>query len=330
MNEGIQEAVQAEAADTTDRFLPDAASLAKIRAAIALYNAGRPAVERTALIQTVLIMGGFVLAGVAAIILATMFDWQQPRMFVAVILIVGIPTVWRHARRHARQYQETTRARLAPEIFGFIDDFSLTRDVDPGFYGLVDNAQLIGYDKAKTDDCLSGRYEGLRFQLAEVELIVKGGKTDRTVFEGILFRFDLEPGFPGALYARQKAGLFERAWRDMFGSSMTAITPKSGALAEAYEFSTDNPSAAQALIDGPLEQALAYVRDEWREGQVQLAFVGRDGLIILPTRINRFELPPISQDIDFSSHVKPLIHELMILLEIARLIHKVPQAAKAG
>jgi hypothetical protein len=118
--------------------------------------------------------------------------------------------------------------------------------------------------------------------------------------------------------------MVSKFFRDMFGSGgLQEVTSGEAALDQAYEFRTDNQAAAQPLVTGKLARLLGWLNEAWPEQTPRVALQGRDGFLLLPSAKNFFELPGISQPIDYKAHVEPLVAELVSLLATASLVRQV-------
>ena len=98
------------------------------------------------------------------------------------------------------------------------------------------------------------------------------------------------------------------------------------ALDENYDFRTDNVEAARPLVTGRLAQALQWLGETWPEQPARVALKGSDGFLLIPLSKNFFELPDISQPLDYRRHVAPMIADMAALLATAALVRKVGAA----
>lgn len=75
-------------------------------------------------------------------------------------------------------------------------------------------------------------------------------------------------------------------------------------------------------MTGKLAQALAWLRETWPEQPSRVALQDRDGFLLIPLSRNLFELPAISQPLDYKLHVEPMIADMAALLATASLVRK--------
>jgi len=72
-----------------------------------------------------------------------------------------------------------------------------------------------------------------------------------------------------------------------------------------------------------LAQALTWLRETWPYDQARVALSGSDGFLLMPRSKNFFELPHISEPIDYNRHVAPMITDLGAMLATAALVRKI-------
>lgn len=72
-----------------------------------------------------------------------------------------------------------------------------------------------------------------------------------------------------------------------------------------------------------LAQALKWLLETWPENPPRVALRDRDGFLLIPLSKNFFELPGISQALDYKGHVEPMVADMAALLATAALVRKV-------
>ncbi|MCV9960700.1 hypothetical protein OIU34_02210 [Pararhizobium sp. BT-229] len=306
------------------RVMPDAAALAKVKAAIDTYNAQRPGMLVGLWQRQINMLAPYaVIAGI--IVLAILMKVEQPKIlgFVVPALIGGGYLVWREGTRPMREFRQTLRDRMLPLIFKFAGRLKYANGVAPRFMARLPNPGLVRFGMARHDDLVSGIYEGMDFTLSEVRLST-GGKSDKTVFDGVILYFNPTYHFPGRLYAAKRLYGVSGFIDDLFGDmSLQRISCGRADLDESHEFRTDRPEEAGPLVTGPIVSMLDYLGDEWPEGTLRLALVGADAFLMVPTSRDFFELPEMERDIDYENDVLPMIRDLVMLLAMAKLVSRI-------
>ncbi|WP_313528394.1 DUF3137 domain-containing protein [Shinella sp.] len=305
-------------------LMPKESALAALHEAVAAYNAERGRVTNTLYVNMVLLFGGYVvLAGIFAYIAFTEID-KNIVGIVLGLLFFGGTVVWRVAQAPSKRFQQDLRDRMLPLVFGFIDEVQYGHGVEPRFMGAMPGKELVARDRSEHGDMIAGRHEGLAFTLSETEMSTGSGKSRSTTFKGIIFHFVRDEEFPGLLLAARKPNSVQLFFRDLFGgSSMPLVTSGNPELDASHEFRTDRPDAATPIVQGALVKALDYLSTEWRDDVVRLALRRRDCYLLLPSKKNFFELPPVDTPIDFDRHLRPMIRDIVTLLATAKLVSKI-------
>ena len=305
-------------------LMPKDAALEALREAVAAYNAERGTVTNTMYVNVVLIFGGYVVfAGFIAYLAWTEIARDIVGIVLGVLFVLGT-VVWRFALAPAKRFQQTLRDRMLPLVFGFIDEVQYVHGAEPRFISSMPGKELVPRDRSEHGDMIAGRHEGLAFTLSETELSTGSGKSRATTFKGVIFHFIREQEFPGLLLAVRKPNSFQLFVRDFFGgSTMPLVTSGNPEVDTALEFRTDRPEAATPLVQGTLAKALDYLATEWRDDVVRLALRGRDCYLLVPSKKNFFELPPVDTPIDFDRHLRPMIRDLVTLLATAQLVNRI-------
>lgn len=305
-------------------YMPGKPALDAIRAQIDAYNSERPGIFVHAQHRAWIFLGVFGVAAAIAVVIV-LENFRESRaigVLVAAILIVGY-RLWEYAWKPARDHQMALRHRLFPVIFGFLDNFSYSHGRAPAFLDDVRQMKLIRYGSSENDDIISGTHQGLAFDLLETTLVTGSGKRREVVFRGLIFRFNLDWEFPGLIVVAKRGNWLQRYVAEMFRTGAKPILSGNRRLDETHEFHSDNPKAAMPVITGPLTSALIWLGDEWRDGEVRIAIRGRECILLLPSKRDWFALPDIQEDVFYGRDVEPMIREMVVLLAVAHLMHRI-------
>ena len=314
-----------------DEFMPGEAAVAGIRADIERYEAERSRAHRDVMWR-VPVFDGLVLAAIFAT--ARAFNnaniahpneqWlSTPHVLLYVFGMALLFFVHSQATKPARQLQQSLRGRILPVIFGFIGTVAYRHGETPDSFERLPRETVGSFNRQSFDDVVSGYYDGFPFELYEATLRSKAGKSSSEVFRGIVVSFETATPFPGVLVAARRAGKVAGFFRGLFGEKLQEIHSGDAALDEVYEFRTDNVEAARPLVTGRLAQALKWLLETWPENPPRVALRDRDGFLLIPLSKNFFELPGISQPLDYKGHVEPMVADMAALLATAALVRKV-------
>lgn len=320
----------------TGRFVLPSDSIVRLRRDLDAYEAERPAIIERVRRRTLPVMGAYTAAAAASIwatwpILTRGFD---DFFAIAVLVVIGLAGAGAgiFARQPALLLQSTLRDRLFPLVFGFVEEFRHAIGTKPAFIADFP-AELTGsYTKQSFDDSISGRFDGMAFELCEATLSFDATKSvDDTVFRGLILAMSLPRPFPGRFFATRKLGGISKWVRDTFqDNGLATVSSGTPAIDDAYDFRTDNAIVAAGLLAGRLDRALAYVAEAWPGEPARLGLVGARGFLLLPTARGRdlFELPGVDERIDFDRHIAPMIAELGRILSIGRLMARASEIPK--
>jgi hypothetical protein len=317
-------------------FLPNDETIAAIRQEIARYEQERVSARRRVMWRLPLFLG-LVLA--AAVLLAIAFNrfadpheqWTStPHVLLYVIALALALFAWWRGLRPVAVLERSSRSRLLPAIFGFIDDLRYGKGITPESFDRLPREVIGDFARQSFDDVVSGRHDGFAFELYEAVLKEKTGSAELTGFRGVVVTFATERPFPGLLVATRKQEQVRSFFGGLFGKPLQEIPSGVAELDETYEFRTDNAAAAEPLVRGRLARALRWLAETWPGEPARIALRGGDGFLLLPTAKNFFELPPVSQPLDYKVHVEPIITDMALLLATAALVRKVGSADEAA
>ena len=312
-------------------FMPDEAVVAGIRTDIETYEGERQRARRRVNWRLLVYLAAVAAAVVALAIGFNDFadpheQWHStPHLYLYLGGLIAVIFAFWAASKPARDAQQKFREHLLPIVFGFIEDFHYRNKATPLSFDRLPHEAVGWFDRQRFDDAVSGKYEGFTFEFYEADLAATGfAKRGETKFKGVVLAFQTIAPFPGLLVATHKANMVTSFFRGLFGDGdLEEITSGVAALDENYEFRTDNPTAAQPLVRGRLAQALQWLGETWPDEPARVALRGEDGFLLLPSSKNFFELPPISEPLDYRKHIEPMITDMATLLAIAALVRKV-------
>ena len=320
----------------TAGFMPSEAVIAGIRKDIEAYEAARASAYRQVRWRVPLFIG-LVLAFV--VVVGWLFNkvadpyeqWlSTPHVFLYVGGLAAVGLVYFQATRPARALQQSLRETLLPIIFGFIQDMRYRYKAKPDSFDRLPRETVGVFNSPYFEDVVSGRYEGVPFELYEVTLLERNGKTTSMVFKGVIIAFETIAPFPGILVAARRANIAVGFLRGLFGTKHAELQSGVPELDAAYEFRTDNVEAARPLVTGRLAQALQWLGEMWPDEPARVALNGSDGFLLLPQNKNFFELPGISVPLDYKAHVAPIIADMGAMLATAALVRKIGVKDETG
>ena len=318
-------------------FMPDDTAVAGIRKDIERYEAERASAYGKVKWRVPVFVGAvLVLAAIVAYGFNDFADpneqWlSSPHVFLYFGTFVAVFFAYSFAMRPATKLRQSFREHVLPLVLGFIKDVRYANATTPDSFDRLPRQAVGTFNRQVFDDVVAGKYEDFAFELYEANLSQKAGKSDSTVFKGVVVAFETITPFPGLLVAARRAGTVSKFFRDMFGTGgLDEVECGVASLDEAYEFRTDNAGAARPLVSGRLAKALQWLGETWPGEPARVALQGRDGFLLLPVQKNFFELPGISTPLDYKAHIEPIVADMVALLATASLVRKVGQPDDVG
>ena len=254
----------------TQGFMPGEDVIAGIRKDIEAYEVERAKAYAQVKWRVPVFL---ILTLVAAVVLAYLLNnfaspyeqWTSaPHMFLYFGSLVAAFYAYSLAMKPATRLRQSFRDRLLPIIFGFITDLRYANATTPSSFDRLPKQAVGSFNRQSFDDVISGRYEEFPFELYETTLSYKAGKSDQTMFKGVITAFETVTPFPGLLIAMKRAGSVSKFFRDMFGKGgLEEVTCGIAGIDEKYEIRTDNPGAARPLVSGRLAKALEWLGETW-------------------------------------------------------------------
>lgn len=310
-------------------FMPGEAVVATIRKDIEAYEASRASALRGIRWRVPLFLG---LLAAAVVVMVLLFNqaadpyeqWiSTPHLYLyGVAFLVAFPVYFR-AMKPAADARQSFRETLLPIVFGFIGNMRYRHGVKPESFDRLPRETVDPFSRQSFDDVVSGKYEDFPFELYETRLLEGAGNAEKTVFKGAIVAFEMIAPFPGVLVAARRDDAVVGFFRGIFRRKLENVRCGVPELDEAYEFWTDNAGAAGPLAAGRLAKALTWLGDTWPGGLARVALSGGDGFLLLPRTKDFFELPAISEPIDYRAHVAPMIADMGTILATAALVRKV-------
>ena len=308
-----------------ESYMPGEAAVAEIQAQLDGYNRERPTIYHQCMnwaLVAVCIYGAF---AVLICLYVRQFNLEfKVLAYVVGGLALGGFFLWNFMWSPMAKHQAELRARLFPKLFGFVENATYQQGRKPNFLRHISELKLVAYGEAEADDLITGRHDGMDFELLETTLTIGSGKSKTTVFRGLIFHFRLANDFPGLLVAAKRGGWWERTMKELWRTGPNLeMKSENLRLDESHQFYSDNFAAAPPVILGPLTSVLTWLGDEWHGGDVRIALSGDSGYLMLPSTHDYFSLPGMADDVAYQRHVKPLVRELVLALAVAHVVRQV-------
>lgn len=301
------------------QIVPGEAAVAAIAGSINLYNNRRRELHERVRRRVVRVMAVYVI--VWALLLFFCFAAVAgggsafPFGLVFALGLLGLFALPKRLRRPAAAMQQAFRDETLPGLFSFVDGVRYGHGSQPPSYRHLPRVAVGDYNAETFEDCISGTFEGMPFEICEARLSRRSGKRGTTTFKGVLVAFKAENPFPGVFVA---ANTPDGVRQPFFQGSLEGCGLTRLAAEQAYDLRTDNVPAAETLVGPQLKAALYALQAEWPDFPGRVAIAGEDGFVLIPTEKAFFDLPDTAQDLSYAAHVEPIVADLKRLLVTAR------------
>lgn len=299
---------------------PGASPAASILADLASYNADRVGAHKAVRwrVPVFVVIPALVAAAAVLFLISNRAGFVAGIVMVAAI--VGLAFVYTWAAGPATRLQQSFRDRLIPSAFSFIDSVRYQNKGEPASFSRLPQTAVGVFTQKGFDDQISGRFEGLDFEVYEASMSRKAGKSTVQVFKGVILAMKLDKPFHGTLVATKPVGSVTKFFRDLFGGGgLQQVVTGNASMDEAYEVRSNNPEDALPLVSR-LTDALDQLHDEWPDQPGRVALCESTAYVLLPTGKNFFELPKISKVCEYDQHISPMVGDIRKMLQTARLV----------
>ncbi len=236
-------------------------------------------------------------------------DW------VAIIGVVIASVLANWARGPVKRYSSDIKLLIFPEVVRFFgEDFSFSEYANWSVYALKSSLIIPSFDEERSEDLVTGSYNGVDLKLMETQLIresrdSRGRKSTTTVFRGMLIQLSMNKAVQAQVVVRGDKGrignFLSRAPR-----GFERVVLEDPVFERSFEvFSTDQVESRYLLTPSFMERLLA-LQAIFGRARLECSVIGERVLFTISSRHNRFEPGPIYEPASFSSGINGLLREL--------------------
>lgn len=187
------------------------------------------------------------------------------------------------------------------------------------------NLNLLGaHNELDVEDLFEGELKGVRFELFEAlaKMRTKNRKSDsvRTVFSGLLARFNFPKNFKGSTVVLTDSGFFN--WAAGFSQKGERVTLEDPVFEKQFQVYSSDQVEARYLLTPSFMQRLLDIRSVFPDAQIQAAFERSSLYLAIDTKsssrdeLGFFDVKDMSQPISRQSAVQLFEQELQVFEEI--------------
>lgn len=251
------------------------------------------------------------LAALVAIILILPLSFETSARLVPVLVVVGlvVGAIW--ASGPYKRYKSGLRRLLVGPVCDFLGELEYTRK--PGWGDRVRRFRELGvipgYRRAEIEDRFEGRHRDTGFRLVEAKLIRSSGRSQRTVFDGLLFEIEVPVPFACEVLIRPSRGRLGDALAEVLARwfpgrlrGKTRMAFEDPRFARSFVVHADDPAEARRLMTpGFRATLLEFAADygpgwrrflpwPFRPARLAAAFAEGTFFLAVPAPGNHFEV----------------------------------------
>lgn len=187
------------------------------------------------------------------------------------------------------------------------------------------NLNLLGaHNELDVEDLFEGELKGVRFELFEAlaKMRTKNRKSDsvRTVFSGLLARFNFPKDFNGSTVVLTDSGFFN--WAAGFSQKGERVTLEDPVFEKQFQVYSSDQVEARYLLTPSFMQRLLDIRNVFPEAEIQAAFESSSLYLAIDTKsssrdeLGFFDVKDLSQPISQQRSVQLFEQELQVFEDI--------------
>lgn len=269
----------------------------------------------------------FVTAVTTAIALAWSAEPIVPVLVVVASLLGGFFWVTAPGRRH----RKAVRALVVEPLRRFLGGLEYHRkpggrfDLEP----FRRSGVTAGFNRAKLEDLLIGRYRDTDYSLVEARLRQSSGlgtkRQERSTFTGLLCQVSVPVAFTCTVLLVGDKGKLGNWVVGLVRNSLTnlsAVTLGHEAFEARYQVYSDQPEEARGLLQTTLLDSLLAISDAVGHKSVNCAFIDGRFLIAIPHGDNLFEIGRLHRSLEHAEEdVRRLAVEFTIPHRLIDTLH---------
>ena len=192
-----------------------------------------------------------------------------------------------------RQYKASVKHEAFTRfVKSFGPEFSFRPSGSMGMEFLKKSRLIPSHDERHFEDYLKGVWNGVPFSLVEAKFVdIRGsGKNRRrvTVFKGLFVSFEMPNRPDGLTVIRRDMGAVGNWFGDTF-SRLDRVALEDPVFEREFEVYGEDQVAARRLLTTTFMERLRQLAEDVGDGKLQAAFYDHQLLIMIPTKLNRFE-----------------------------------------
>ncbi|WP_420345353.1 DUF3137 domain-containing protein [Pelagibius sp.] len=247
------------------------------------------------------------LAFVIALITGIAVAWSGEVILGFPVVFVGLLLGYLWIRIPGRRHREAVRSLVVEPLRRYLGGLEYHRKPGDRFdLGRFQRSGIVaGFDKAKLEDLLIGRYRDTDYRVVEARLRrrrKRGSKERlRMTFAGLLCEVSVPRAFSCTVILLEDKGALGNWAIDLLRSRLTNLSPvplDHTDFEARYQVYSDDPEEARGLLQPAFLDSLLAIADAAGQGALNCAFIDSRFLIAIPQRRNLFEIGRLHRSLE--------------------------------
>lgn len=220
-------------------------------------------------------------------------------------------------------HASSLRDVIANAACGFFGDLNYLRDIGERFdhQRFTDLGVVPSGSFTRSEDLFSGRYRDTGYKMIDASVYQRGGRSGRTVFNGLLFEIKVPLEFSGRVLIGKDEGSIANAlnkfFKGKFGKKEERVIFDHAAFEDRYAVYASDPDEARRLITPGFCDTMVALAETHDAKSLGAAFVDGAFLLAMPVEGDLFEPGSVTRSV---YDCEDDIHEF---LEHLTLAHRV-------
>lgn len=251
------------------------------------------------------------------------FQLSPGSMIFGGFTLLGLITYW--ANTPMREYKLSVKNRIFPNVFNFFGaDYHYSPTSPLQLSAFAPSQLLPNYHKEMREDYIRGEHKTVKIELMEAELKAESGtgknKHYRTVFRGMLILLSAHKNFKGQTIIRSDQGRFGN-WMGLLGNKLQSVKLEDPVFEKMFEVSSTDQVEARYLLTTSFMERLLHLSEQFGGGaKVQGSFYDNKLMLMIPSKVNRFEVGSIYQPATFVEDIRAILSQMQEIFGIIAIL----------
>lgn len=208
-------------------------------------------------------------------------------------------------------FENTIKKRIMPTVCKCFGNMKWSE----GLYSsgnLFSNSYVVPqFTSEEYDDIFEGSYKDVNIEIVESEYIVGSGKSQRTVFDGVIVKLDMNKHFMSHTVIKPSSLIHISPSSDLKYTELEDVE-----FNKKYDVFTNDEVDARYLITPSFMERLKNMKIAFKANGVSCAFFGNFLIIALSTRKDIFSICSLVKPIDDKKQYFQMYEEILSIIKL--------------